>query len=134
MRENHLDILGSLEQRRRDLGLPYGVLSLRAKLGIATVQRTLSGATEARIDTLIAIARVLGVSVALGTDTRVMETVAIDDMLRRRAQEKARLLAGLAQGSAGLEGQAVSQEALHRAVEALERKLLAGSKRKLWES
>ncbi|MBN2211296.1 MAG: helix-turn-helix transcriptional regulator [Sedimentisphaerales bacterium] len=130
----HSDITEQLEQRRRDLGLPYGVLSRRSGLGVATVQRTLNGVTEARMETLSAIALALGVTVHLGVDTNVTEHITLEQMLQQRAQEKALMLAGLAQASAGLEGQAVSEKTMQQAVKELERKLLAGSKRKLWES
>ena len=114
MTETMTGILGQLEQRRRDLGLPNRVLAERSGLGIASVQRTLGGLTEPRLNTLGAIAETLGVTVAIGTWPKVISAMSVDQMLTARAEEKAKELVALAQASAGLEAQAVGRKALQQ--------------------
>jgi transcriptional regulator with XRE-family HTH domain len=128
-----INILEKLDQRRRDLGVPYHALASLSKLGIATVQRTLQGTTEARLETLDSLARALGTTLTLGVNRQMIAEASVDAMLSARAGEKAETLVGLAQGTAGLEGQAVTRKARQAAVRELTRKLLTGSRRKLWE-
>lgn len=128
------NILGCLEQRRRDMGVPYHVLAETTGLGIATVQRTLKGTTEARMDTMGAIAAVLGVTLGIGANTTIIEEGSVDELLEERARQKAEKLVAHAQATAGLEAQAVTEGTIQQAKKELIRRLLVGSKRKLWES
>ena len=116
----------SLERRRKGLRMPRNVLAKRANLGQATVERALSGRTSVRVDTLMALAHGLGMRIDVGVcEPRTA-------MLEEQAKQKARRLAGMTQASAGLEGQAASDEVRKDVEWQLTIDLLAGSQRRLW--
>ena len=116
-----------LDTRLKNLGMTQRQLAARAQVGLATVQRVLRG-RSATLDSISKVARALGLEV----DVRVREE--INDLRLRQARQKARRLVGLVQGSAGLEGQAVDERALHEMVERTARELLEGRARVLWDA
>ena len=119
-------IIGSLQRRRQNLGMPLQVLAKRANLGPATVQRALCAGASVRLDTLLASARGLEMTIFTAEDRLDSE------ILADQAQNKTRQLAGIAQASAGLEGQAVSDEVRKDVERQITINLLAGSKKRLW--
>ena len=120
-------MLKNLDDRRRELGLSYELLSKRSGVSRPTVQRILSGHhAAASFANIVAIARSLGLGI------RFDSTVDAHDLEREQAERKAKKLVALVQGTSGLEGQAVDQKALQSMVEQTTHELLAGSKRKLW--
>jgi transcriptional regulator with XRE-family HTH domain len=120
-------LLLALDQRRRDLGLSYDLLSKRCGVSRPTVQRILSGRQEAAsFSNILAIAESLGLALRLDSD------VAPPELRREQAERKARKLVALVQGTSGLEGQAVDRETVESMVERTTDELLAGSKRRLW--
>jgi transcriptional regulator with XRE-family HTH domain len=102
------------------------VLARRSGLGIATVQRALSGDGNARLDTLSGIAETLGVELG------VSRSLPITTMRERQARLKARKLVALVQGNAALEAQAVPEPELEAMFQRTVRDLLRGSDRALW--
>lgn len=120
------DILERLQARRRALGMPYRVLAERAGLSLATVQRALGGGANVRFDTLTMIARAVGATVELADD------LTSQAMREAEAVKKARQLAAVAQGSAALEGQAVSSDTTKAVEDRLMHELLAGPAIRLW--
>ena len=56
-----------------------------------------------------------------------------EELRERQAEQKAREIAKMVQGTMGLEGQGVSPEELEKLVRRNTIRLLAGSRRKLWE-
>ena len=121
-------IINELQIRRRKLGLPYKVLAKRANLSMVTVQRVLNGDTGVRFDNIAAIADCLGI------DLLANNTLDVDTILERQARQKAKRLVAMAQGTAGLEGQGVSEEVCKQAEKKLVHELIAGDKRALWEA
>jgi transcriptional regulator with XRE-family HTH domain len=123
-----------LEQRRRDLGLSKAVVAARARLSLPTVNRILAG-KERRLtlDSVEAIARVLGVVVRLGAAVGFEEAESVFELRKKQATSKARRLVGLLQGTMGLEAQAVGPDELDEMVQQTACELMAGSSRKLWE-
>lgn len=116
-----------LDQRRRDLGVTYTVLAERSGISLATVRRVLRGEQDdTTLSTVLAISRVLGVRLGFEADADV------EDLLDQLAQQKARRLVGLVQGSAALEGQGLDDVTRERMVRRTVHELRAGSKRKLW--
>ena len=123
--DNHL--LKSLDERRRELGLSYELLSKRCGVSRPTLQRILSGRhVAASFANIVAIAESLGL--ALRFDSRVDTP----DLKREQAERKAKKLVALVQGTSALEGQAVDQKQVKSMVEQTTHELLAGSKRRLW--
>jgi transcriptional regulator with XRE-family HTH domain len=120
-------LLKSLDERRRELGLSYELLSKRCGVSRPTVQRILSGhhATAS-------FANVLAIAESLGLGLRLDSKVDSRDLKREQAERKAKKLVAVVQGTSGLEGQAVDEESVESMVEQTTHELLAGSKRKLW--
>jgi transcriptional regulator with XRE-family HTH domain len=120
-------ILLALDQRRRDLGLSYDLLSKRCGVSRPTVQRILSGRQAAA-----SFSNILAIAESLGLALRLEPEVAPRELKREQAERKARRLVALVQGTSGLEGQAVDRETVESMVERTTDELLAGSKRRLW--
>ena len=118
--------LKELELRRKRLEMPLVVLSRRSGVPLQTLRRILRGQTSARLDTVVAVAKALGLEMM-----PFAEQQSVTEMRRQQAQDKARRLVGLAQGTSGLEGQAVDEEALAEITAKTESRLLV-SKQKLW--
>jgi transcriptional regulator with XRE-family HTH domain len=116
-----------LDRRRRDIGLTYEQLAKRCGVSRPTVQRVLSGRhPEASFANVVAIGEALGLAMRFDSkfDSRTLR--------REQAQRKAKRLVAMVQGTSGLEGQAVDDQAFDEMVEQTTHELLAGSKRKLW--
>lgn len=121
------------ELQRRKLGMSRAALAKHAGLSLPTVTRLLTGhELNPSITTLQLVAKSLGMSVVLGADTRIEVVESPQELRRRRAEQKARRLAGLVQGTMGLEAQAVGQETLDQITNESVHRLLAGSNRRLW--
>ena len=119
-------IIKELQNRRRQLEIPYKILAERSGIAMVTVQRALSGRAGVRLDTLLAIAENLG----LGIDVHRSRNV--NEMREEQARKKARRLVGMAQGTAGLECQGVSSETLKETEDNIVHELLSGSNIRLW--
>ncbi|MDX1944317.1 MAG: helix-turn-helix domain-containing protein [Pirellulaceae bacterium] len=126
--------LTKLELRRRKLGVSRPVLAKLAGVSLRNLNRILRGEElNPRLATVHAIAQALGVCVGVGEGAGITETRTADAMRRDRATAKARRLAGMVQGTMGLEAQAVDQAAFDSLVERNIHQLLAGPNRRLWE-
>jgi hypothetical protein len=75
---------------------------------------------------------VMAVAQALGLNAHFDPVADDEEFLEQQAQKKARYLVGMVQGTMGLEGQGVEPSEVERLVRQTTRKLLSGSKRKLW--
>jgi transcriptional regulator with XRE-family HTH domain len=122
-----VSLLKALDQRRRDLGLSYDLLSQRSGVSRPTVQRILSGRQEAA-----SFSNVLAIAESLGLALRFDSQVTPRNLKREQAERKAKKLVALVQGTSGLEGQAVDRKTVESMVEQTTHDLLAGSMRKLW--
>ena len=120
-------LLKSLDERRRELGLSFELLSKRCGVSRPTVQRILSGHHAAA-----SFANILAIAESLGLGLRFDSKIDTRDLKREQAERKAKKLVALVQGTSGLEGQAVDEESVESMVEQTTHELLAGSKRKLW--
>ncbi len=124
---NDAVLLKNLDERRRDLGLSYELLSKRCGVSRPTVQRVLSGRHAAA-----SFANIMAIAESLGLGLRFDSIVEARELKREQAKRKAKKLVALVQGTSGLEGQAVDEKAVESMVEQTTHELLAGSKRKLW--
>jgi transcriptional regulator with XRE-family HTH domain len=124
---NDAVLLKDLDERRRELGLSYEVLSKRCGVSRPTVQRVLSGRHAAA-----SFANIMAIAESLGLVLRFDSTVDARDLKREQAARKAKKLVALVQGTSALEGQAVDQKTVESMIEQTTHELLAGSKRKLW--
>ena len=96
----------NLDARRRELGLSYELLSKRSGVSRPTVQRVLSGN-----HTQVSFANIVAIVESLGLTLRLDSRMDVRDLKREQAEQKAKKLVSLVQGTSGLEGQAVDQEA-----------------------
>lgn len=117
----------SLDERRRQLGMSYAVLAKRSGVSMATAVRMLSGKHPE-----VSFVNVVRIAAALGVRIQLTAQLTAQELRRQQAQEKARRLVGLVQGTAGLEGQAVGQDVLAELTQDTADTLLAGSRRNLW--
>ena len=119
-----------LEKRRRQLGMSRQALAKRAGLSLPTVTRLLTGKDcNPRVQTVDAVAVALGVPIAFGAGAYIDA----ETLREQRAEQKARRLVGLVQGTMALESQAVGPEPFARMVRRTTHGLLAGSNRALWD-
>ena len=119
--------LKDLDKRRRDLGMSCELLSQRSGVSRPTVQRILSGRqTAASLENVAAIATALGLALRFDISAEPMT------FKRQQAERKARRLVGFVQGTSGLEGQAVDDQAIRAMIEQTTHELLAGPERRLW--
>jgi transcriptional regulator with XRE-family HTH domain len=119
-----------LDNIRRQLGMSCAAVARRAGVSLITVHRVMSGGHEAAsLSTLRAIANALGVDVAIAMPASMDSPEALR---QQQAWTKAEQLVKMAQATAGLESQGVSEPALRDAVRRTAAELLAGPKRKLW--
>jgi transcriptional regulator with XRE-family HTH domain len=119
--------LRSLEQRRKDLKMAQETLAKRSGLSRATVCRLLSG-NHVHADFL----HIANLSEALGVKM-VFEPTPLEEFVRQRAEVVSDRLVGSVQGTMGLESQAVGPETVAGMKQDACRRLLAGSRRKLWD-
>ena len=121
------ELVGFIEQRRRQSGVTYQALAERSGVSLPTVRRILVGDQQsASVSTVLAIARVLGVRLSFDAESDV------DTLLERQARQKAERLVGMVHGSSALEGQGLDEDTRERMVRQTVHELLAGSMRKLW--
>jgi transcriptional regulator with XRE-family HTH domain len=115
-----------LNVRRKKLKMPVAALIKRSGVPRPIVFRILRGETDSiRFELVAKVARVLGVTFG-GPE------IEPEELRRREAKRKARLLSRLTQGTMGLEAQAVSTELLKELEEQTVTRLLAGKGDKLW--
>lgn len=108
--------------------MSYRALAARSGVSEPTIKRVLGGRMEeAAFGNVMAIARGLGIFVMS------KETESERAMKKAAARRKAVALAGLVQGTSGLEAQALDARGVEAMVEQIEDELLAGPARRLWE-
>jgi transcriptional regulator with XRE-family HTH domain len=116
-----------LERRRKALRMSRPLLALRSGVSLPTVQRILrSGAEHARYANLVAVARALGMELAIRSASDP------HTFAERAAQAKAEAIARMIQGTSALESQAVDADTYQQLVKQTVHELMAGPRRKLW--
>lgn len=107
--------------------MSHRALAARSGVSVPTVKRVLGGKSpEVSMATFLAIAAALGLSARLEAEDAVA-------MRRRTARAKAEWIAGMVQGTSGLEAQAVDARTREEIVERVYHELMAGSSRRLWD-
>ena len=121
------DLHNALDVRRRELDMSIEVLSRRSGVSVSTVMRVLSGHNpHVSLENVAAIADTLGMAVSLAPRRSALQ------MREEQANRKARRLAGIVQGTLGLEAQAISLTELEDMARQTAHQLLAGPSRRLW--
>ena len=120
-------LLAQLESRRRELRMPMKVLARKSKVSLRTAYRVLGeNDGSASLEIVAALAAALKVRL----DCR--QEISSEAFVRKQAKLKAHKMAGMTQGSAALEGQAVSRAEQQKLERALTLQLITGSASKLW--
>ena len=119
--------LTALDKRRRELRMSYAAVAKRSHVSMPTVIRILSGTS-----TKASFANVLAIAECLGMTMRMAPKLPCDALLKKQAEEKARKLVGMVQGTSALEGQGIDAATLERMRRQTVHELLAGSRRRLW--
>lgn len=122
-----LALLGSLEGRRKELGMSMRILAERSGLGERTVQRVLSGREPAA-----KLSTVLRIADAMRVELQFKNLISARQVRQDQALRKAAKLAQIVQGNSALEAQAVSKKALQEIMDEMADRLIAGSRRRLW--
>ena len=119
-------LITKIEIRRKELGISIENLAKLSHSGVRTVNRLLAG-EDVKLSTVEKITTVLGLDFAGN------ETVAIKELEKRRAKEKALFMASLVQSTSALEKQGLEQNSLDRIISRFEKEFLSGSYRnRLW--
>jgi transcriptional regulator with XRE-family HTH domain len=125
-----------LELRRRELGMSYRVLAQRSGVSLPVVQRLLSGRIQSpSFRNVMAVAQALGEGLprVLPDGSCTFDFgVSAQKLREQQAEQKARGLVGMVQGTSALEAQAVNKTVYHTMVERTCHELLAGSNQRLW--
>ena len=120
------EILKTLKERRKELGIPIDTIVRRTGVKRATMCRILKGDTETvRHGYVVKVMEVMGIFVGRRPES-------VKKMRHREAVKKAKLVARLTQGTMALEAQAVGNETLVEIERMIVRKILVGQNRKLW--
>ncbi len=109
------------------LATPMNCFPKRSGVSRPTVQRILSGRHPAA-----SFAKVVAIAQAMGLAIRFDSKLDPRNLIREQAEQKAKRLVALVQGTSGLEGQAVDKNMVESMIEKTMNELLAGSRRKLW--
>lgn len=116
-----------LDRRRKALGMSLRALAARSSVSEPTVKRMLGGKLEQA-----SLANVRAVAEALGMQLSVTPESDAVSFAETAAEEKARWIVQMVQGTSALESQAVSQAEIEAMVRRTVHELMAGSPRKLW--
>jgi len=117
----------SLDTRREALGMSIAALAKRSRVSLEAVEVILSGSLNP-----VSPGEVERVAEFLGYDSLGREVIDMDTLRQRQAENKARLLVGLVQGTMALEAQAVGESHLLKMTQRTINGLLNGSPQRLW--
>lgn len=121
--------LSNLNTRRKALGMSFKVLAARSGVSEPTIKRMLGkNGEQTSFANVRAVAAALGVEVTLDAES---DATTFAEMA---AEEKARWIVRMVQGTSALESQAVSEQEYEAMVRRTVHELMAGSPRKLWSA
>ena len=122
----HLELITKIEARRKQLNITIVNLSKLSSLGVRTVNRFLAG-EDVKLSTVEQITNLLGLDFAGN------EVVALNNLQRKRAKEKALFMVSLVQGTSSLEMQGLEDNSIKKMLLNMEKEFLIGSYRdRLW--
>ncbi len=125
--------LENLALRRKALGMPWDALVERSGASRATVFRLLRDRqTTASFQTVIAVANALGVRIRFVGDAIQSQPLDVNALIDQQAEQQARKLVSLVQGTMGLESQALPEKSVTPLIKKMKKKLLSGAKKNLW--
>ena len=119
-------LIDKIESRKKELGISIENLAKLRRSGVRTVNRLLAG-EDVKLSTVEKITNILGLDFAGN------ETVALKELEKRRAKQKAVFMVSLVQGTSALEMQGLEKSTLDKMIHRFENEFLTGSYRdQLW--
>ncbi len=119
-------LINKIEIRKKELGISIENLAILSHSGVRTVNRLLAG-EDVKLSTVEKITNILGLDFAGN------ETVALRELEKKRANQKALFMASLVQGTSALEMQGLEKNTLDKMIRRFEKEFLTGSYRdRLW--
>lgn len=122
-------IAAKMERRRKALKISRQLLAKRSGVSLPTVNRIFSGGWENTT-----FANLSSVAHAMGMDFEIKNSIDEQDFMEQQAQAKAEAIAHMVQGTSALESQAVDDDTLKQIVRQTVHVLMAGSRRRLWDT
>jgi len=121
-----LQLINKIEIRKKELGISIENLAILSHSGVRTVNRLFAG-EDVKLSTVEKITNILGLDFAGN------ETVALRELEKKRANQKALFMASLVQGTSALEMQGLEKNTLDKMIRRFEKEFLTGSYRdRLW--
>jgi len=119
-------LINKIEIRKIELGISIENLAKLSHSGVRTINRLFAG-DDVKLSTIEKITNTLGLDFAGN------ETIALKELEKKRAKQKAIFMASLVQGTSALECQGLEQSTLEKMIKKFEKEFLTGSyKDSLW--
>ena len=118
----------SVEERRARLRMTKQVLAKRAGLSYSKLKRVYARPESLRLDELQALGRAVGLNFELVSE----ETFSEHELRKKEANDKARFIVELTQGTSQLEGQGLDPDVIEELTEVNMHTLMAGPPSRLW--
>ena len=121
-----LELINKIKNRKQQLDISIENLAKLSGIGIRTLNRFFAG-DDVKLSTVEKITNILGLDFAGN------ETITLKELKRRRAKEKALLMASLVQSTSSLEMQGLENNYLEKIINNFEKEFLIGQyKNRLW--
>lgn len=121
-----LDLINKIKSRKQQLDISIENLAKLSSVGIRTINRFFAG-DDVKLSTVEKITHFLGLDFAGN------ETISLAELKKRRAKEKALLMASLVQSTSALEMQGLEDDSLKKIINNFEKEFLTGQyKNRLW--
>jgi transcriptional regulator with XRE-family HTH domain len=121
-----LELISKIKDRKEQLHISIENLAKLSGIGIRTLNRFFAG-DDVKLSTVEKITNILGLDFAGN------EIVSLQELKKRRAKEKALLMASLVQSTSALEMQGLEDDSLKKIINNFEKEFLTGEyKDRLW--
>ena len=126
-------LLLEIDERRIQLAMTKADLADRSGIGLVTIRNIFAGPVQRiRKELVVRIAEAVGMELRTSAPPSVHATCSVDEFRRSQAQQKARRIVKLVQGTMALEGATVDHNTLDELEEANIHELLTGPASRLW--
>ncbi len=120
------ELVQRIKSRKNELGITIENLAKLSHNGVRTINRLLSN-EDVKLSTVESVTNILGL------DFSGNEVIALDDLKKQRAIEKAIFMASLVQGTSALEMQGLDEKNLNTMINEFKKEFLTGTYQdKLW--
>jgi transcriptional regulator with XRE-family HTH domain len=121
-----VELINKIKDRKQQLNITIENLSKLSGIGIRTLNRFFAG-DDVKLSTVEKITNMLGLDFAGN------EVLSLKELEKRRAKEKAILMASLVQSTAALEMQGLENDSLEKIINGFEKEFLTGEYQdRLW--